>query len=169
MRPVPPPNENGFTSYLIKAGEHYSNNNYEAVSGNELAFEVIFDSTCIYTTKSTENASDINKLYGFSDCNTHHQVNSARVGWLWNGTAIELYGYCYADSNRISKLLGTAEINEVLKLSIAVSVSGYAFTYNDSTTNILRHCSDSVFTGYRLYPYFGGDETAPHDIHIQIR
>jgi hypothetical protein len=23
--------------------------------------------------------------------------------------------------------------------------------------------------GYRLYPYFGGDETAPHDITISIR
>jgi hypothetical protein len=23
--------------------------------------------------------------------------------------------------------------------------------------------------GYRLYPYFGGDETAPHDISIWVK
>lgn len=167
--PPPPPEENEFVTYSIKAGEHFSTNTYQAVSGKKMSFEAIFDSSCIYTTESNQNAGDINKLYGFSDCNTHHQVNSARVGWLWNGNAIELYGYCYADSNRVSKLLGTAEINEVLKFSIAVSSSQYIFTYNDSAINITRHCTDSVFTGYKLYPYFGGDETAPHDMHIQIR
>lgn len=165
----PDPSEKEFKTYIIKAGEHYSDGAYQTVKGRELSFEAIFDSTCIYKTKSKENSSDINKLYGFSDCNTLHHENSARVGWRWNGKNIELHGYCYTGNNRISKPIGTAEINEIIKLSITVSSLEYIFTYKGSKTAIGRYCGDSEFNGYRLYPYFGGDEPAPHDIVIRIR
>lgn len=32
-----------------------------------------------------------------------------------------------------------------------------------------RHCSDAVDTDYKLLPYLGGDEPAPHDIRIKIK
>jgi hypothetical protein len=31
-----------------------------------------------------------------------------------------------------------------------------------------RGCSGGSLASYQLYPYFGGDETAPHDITILI-
>ena len=31
-----------------------------------------------------------------------------------------------------------------------------------------RGCRDSSMTGYKLYPYFGGNKTAPHDIKIKV-
>jgi len=31
-----------------------------------------------------------------------------------------------------------------------------------------RESTTTMAEGYQLYPYFGGDETAPHDIFIWI-
>jgi hypothetical protein len=31
-----------------------------------------------------------------------------------------------------------------------------------------RHCTGSNYTRYKLFPYFGGDEVAPHRIKIKI-
>ena len=158
-----------FIEFVINKGEHFSNGSYKQFKGKELSFTAIFDSSCIYTTRSSENLGDINKLYGFSDCGTRHQENSARVGWVWNGRDIELFAYCYANGQRSSQLLGTARINELVQLSIAVTAEQYIFTYKDEKTHMQRHCNDPQASGYMLYPYFGGDETAPHDIRIRIR
>jgi hypothetical protein len=38
---------------------------------------------------------------------------------------------------------------------------------NGKTLFLPRHCS-GTYRRYRLYPYFGGDEVAPHDITIKI-
>jgi len=32
-----------------------------------------------------------------------------------------------------------------------------------------RASSTATAVGYKLYPYFGGDEAAPHDINIWIK
>ena len=168
-QPTPDSLQGNFTLYTIKAGEHYSNGTLSQASGKTLTFETIFDSSCIYETRSKQNEDDINKLYGFSDCNTLHHENSARVGWLWKDEAIKLYAYCYINKERKSQFLGTANIGDTIKLSIGVSAQEYTFTYKDITTTIGRYCNDPEINGYVLYPYFGGDETAPHDIHIRIR
>ena len=165
-----PEKETGFIEYLIPKGEHYSSNNtIQLVSGTGLHFKVKFDSSCIYTTISSENAGDINKLYGFSDCSTQHQENSARVGWVWNGKALELHAYCYANSVRKSKLLGTIAIGEIKELAIGISGNQYVFIYDGVVTTMDRYCSSASITGYQLYPYFGGDEVAPHDVRIYIK
>jgi hypothetical protein len=167
--PEPPKEEDLFTEYLIKKGHHYSNATSSEFSGNKLDFEVIFDSSATYTTTAKENAGDINKLYGFSDCNTLHQLNSARVGWVWNSNALELYAYCYVNGERESRFLGIAPVNEAIRLTIRLTPTDYIFSFQETDTKVARHCSDSNTTGYRLYPYFGGNETAPHDIRILIR
>lgn len=161
---------NGYKDYLIPANQHYAvNTGLEPMTKKELRFLALFDSSCIYTNRDPKNIYDINKLYGFSDCGTLHHENSARVGWLWNGKAIELHAYCYTDSLRNNKLLGTVAIGKPAELSMSVQANQYIFTYNGTQTTMPRHCNSSSINGYRLYPYFGGDETAPHDIHIYIK
>src|SRR5688500_5843243 len=96
----------GYKEYLIPANQHYAvNNAFQAVHEKEMRFIALFDSSCIYTSSNPKNVFDINKLYGFSDCGSLHHENSARVGWLWNGKAIELHAYCYSGSIRKSVLL----------------------------------------------------------------
>ena len=160
----------GYIEYLIPRNQHYATENgYKTVKKEQLRFMAVFDSSCIYTSQVRENQQDINKLYGFSDCGSGHSVNSARFGWLWNGSAIELYAYCYINGVRTSLLLDTVAIDQQNTLAIQVKAHQYIFECNGKTTAISRHCATGAIEGYQLYPYFGGDETAPHNIHIYIK
>lgn len=164
------PAGNQFVEYIIPKGQHYAaGNNFHLLEKKSLTFRARFDSSCMYTLSNAANAGDINKLYGFSDCGSNHQENSARFGWVWNGSAIELYAYCYADSKRSSKLLGTVAIGREIELGLTVEKAKYVFTVNGFKEYIQRSCSDDVSQSYQLFPYFGGDEVAPHDVHIFIK
>ena len=163
------PAESKYIEYVIPKGQHYAaGTNVRLLQKKLLAFKVRFDSSCIYKVKA-ENATDINKLYGFSDCGSSHQVNSARFGWVWNGSVIELYAYCYAESNRNSKFLGTVAIGREVELGLAVEPGKYVFTLNGFKEYMQRSCNDDTSESYQLFPYFGGDEVAPHDVRIFIK
>ncbi|MBD0352813.1 MAG: hypothetical protein ICV65_16845, partial [Flavisolibacter sp.] len=43
------------------------------------------------------------------------------------------------------------------------------FTINDERTAMPRLSTTPRAKGYLLYPYFGGDEVAPHDVTIRIK
>ncbi|MGI8584585.1 MAG: hypothetical protein ACR2KX_20540 [Chitinophagaceae bacterium] len=40
---------------------------------------------------------------------------------------------------------------------------------NGFTDSLLRTSTTVKANGFKLYPYFGGDETAPHNIYIWIK
>lgn len=163
--------ENGeFVSHVIKEGNHNSESNkIKIFSDSILNFTVVFDSTAIYKTSLPENQMDINKLYGFSDCGSQHHTNSARFGWRWNGKEIDILAYTYADGKRSHKLIGHAEIGKELKYSLAIKANKYVFKLNDITVTMDRSCDSGNAKGYLLYPYFGGDEPAPHTINVLIK
>jgi hypothetical protein len=161
---------NGYTEFLIPTGQHSATGNgLRVVKKAAMRFEVLFDSSCIYRNVIPENIYDINKLYGFSDCGSTHHQNSARVGWLWNGTAIELHAYCYVSGVRTSQLMGTLQPGRATQISISVQPKQYVFEWNGKKTVMNRSCESDKMEGYQLYPYFGGDETAPHDIRVFIK
>jgi hypothetical protein len=158
-----------YREYIILKGQHYaSGTNVGILDKRSLHFKVRFDSSCIYTLANASNAADINKLYGFSDCGSNHHENSARFGWVWNGKAIELYAYCYTESKRDSKLLASVAIGQEIELSLVAEPGKYVFTVGGKSETMKRSCS-SEEQAYKLYPYFGGDEVAPHDVRIFIR
>lgn len=160
----------GFSEFFIPAGAHYAQPNaYRPFSGPEIRFEGIFDSSAIYRNVAAGNQADINKLFGVSDGNDHHQVNSARFGWNWNGKQVEIYAYCYVNRVRTWKLLGTATIGQRCTYQLKAAGHHYEFDFNGHMIQMDRGVSDSLLTGYTLYPYFGGDEPAPHDIRIYLK
>lgn len=170
--PVPQPViSGGFKEYIIPKGAHAAlANNYQLVNKQAMRFVARFDSSCIYVSAEAKNAGDVNKLYGFSDCGSFHQENSARVGWVWNGRTIDLYAYCYAESVRSSRLLGTVAIGTPVELAIRPGNGQYVFEMNGVViTSMKRGCTTAGISGYQLYPYFGGDETAPQDVHIYLK
>ncbi len=165
-----PATENGYTVYLIKKGNHYcENNDNRSIHTKQLRFTALFDSSCMYTTTSEVNMDDINKLYGFSDCNSAHHINSARFGWRWNGRVIEIHAYCYLNGTRQSKFIGNVMLNTPASMNITVSGDQYIFELNGKTEIMQRNCSTEFADGYQLYPYFGGDEAAPHDVRVLIK
>lgn len=165
------PIANQFKTFRITRGQHYSDNaTYKPLSGlKSMLFTAIFDSTAIYYTASPQNQSDINKLYGFADNNQTHHAFSARIGWRWISNKLELLGYVYNDSLVSFSPIGYFPLNTELQCKIEISNSRYLIGVNSNTITMPRSSQGITATGYQLYPYFGGDETAPHDIYIQIR
>ena len=159
-----------YTKYVIKKGEHYSNLSiYKAIEITALNFTAKFDSSAIYTSKEKINQHDINKLYGFSDNNAHHHEVSARFGWNFTNSALHLYAYIYNEGKRSIIGLGTIPIGSEIKCSIKINEAKYIFKIDDKSTSIERSSITPKAKGYMLYPYFGGDETAPHDVFIAIK
>ncbi len=157
------------TQYTIRAGQHYCDQNTtKSVRVSQMNFTAKFDNSAIYTTIDSVNQYDINKLWGFSE-GLFHQTNSARIGWAYNNGALRLYGYVYKNSVRFSTEITTVSIGVENNCSIKLSGSNYIFTVNGISVTLPRASSTSTASGYQLYPYFGGDEVAPHDISIYIR
>lgn len=163
-------NASQYQQHLIKKGDHHSNlSTYKIVNTTELKFAVKFDSSAIYTSKEKDNQADVNKLYGFSDNNKHHHQYSARFGWSWLKEALHLYAYVYNDGKRSITDLGTLAIGEEAECSIKILPTKYIFAIGAKLQSIERTSTPDSANGYMLYPYFGGDEAAPHDVSIRIK
>ena len=158
-----------YTTYIIEAGQQFCTPNPQVVTtDSQLNFIAVFDSSCIYTTMNPSNQYDINKLYGFSDCETHHLENSARIGWRWNNDSLHIFAFVHNSGRIISKEITTVKINDDVRCNITCAENNYSFTANGKTVIIPRNCPGN-YNRYKLYPYFGGDETAPHTITIKIK
>ena len=161
---------NTFTTYTILAGEHYcEDNSYPYFTSPALYFTVQFDSSAIYTSSDPKNQYDENKLYGFSDNNSLHQQFSARFGWRWCNGELELSAYTYNNSVRSDKVLGAVAIGTENKCAIIIRGDHYDFVVNGVVTPVPRASKTEQAVGYKLLPYFGGDEVAPHNVNIKIR
>lgn len=158
-----------YTTYTIQQGNHYCDQNaIRSVRTSEMKFQAKFDQSAIYQTVDPGNQYDINKLWGFSE-GFSNQYNSARIGWSWNNEALRLYGYVYANGVRYSQEITTVQIGADNNCSIRVAGNTYIFTVNGTSISLPRGPSSASASGYQQYPYFGGDETAPHRITILIR
>lgn len=161
---------NQFVEYTIGQGKQYCDQNYYTSSAySEQKFVVRFDSSAIYQTAASSNQTDINKLFGFSDNNAQHHQYSARFGWRWSNNALRLFAYVYNDGIMSFKELGAVAIGADINCSIKVAGSNYIFTMGEQVTAMPRTSTTGQAIGYKLYPFFGGDETAPHPISIWIK
>ena len=56
---------NGYRIYTIKEGKHRSTYSYNTSRDTIFNWDIIFDSTAIYTSQDPGNQYDINKLIGY--------------------------------------------------------------------------------------------------------
>jgi hypothetical protein len=170
IQTVIPTVQSSMVEYLIKKGNQSCDNNpYQPVNMSELKFAVKFDSSAIYQTVDPGNQVDINKVYGFSDNNALHHLFSARFGWRWRNNELQVFGYIYNNGIMSFQQIGTAKIGEENNCSIKVASNKYIFTLNESTIEMPRASTTATAIGYKLYPFFGGTEMAPHDVHVWIQ
>jgi hypothetical protein len=162
-----------YTSYIeyeIPKGEHSTKQNtYKETEYSELRFLVKFDNSAVYTTINADNQLDVNKLYGFSDNNGKHHEFSARIGWRWSDGALRLFGYVYNNGVFDFKQIAAVSIGAEHECSIKVAGDQYIFSVDGHSIAMPRASTGLTAIGYKLFPYFGGDETAPHDIRIWIK
>lgn len=158
-----------FTKFTIRKGQQFCDQStYKPVEISEMKFNVRFDSSSIYQSVAPENQFDINKLYGFADNGMDHHQYSARIGWRWSEQALRLFAYVYNNGKVSSKELSVIAIGETVHCAIRISGFQYIFTVNDITEPLSRGSTSEKGKGYQLFPYFGGNEAAPHDINIWI-
>ena len=155
------------TKYLIRKGEHHATLSYIKTDLAKLNFRALFDSSAIYQTSLPSNQGDINKLYGVSDCESYHHTNSARFGWRWYNEKLEIWAYTYSGGKRDFALMDTVGFDAFNEYEIEFLEDKYVFRLNDKKLEMPRSCG-STAKGYKLFPYFGGDEAAPQDINILI-
>ena len=159
-----------FTQFFIPQGKHSCTESaLQSVNLNELKIVVHFDSSAIYRTSLPENQYDIHKLFGFSDNNAGHHQYSARIGWRWSDNALRLFAYVYNAGERQSAEIASVPIGTDVQCSIGVTEGSYLFTVNGKSVQLPRLSTTPAAKGYQLYPYFGGDEPAPHDVKIWIK
>ena len=158
-----------YSTYTIQKGAHYCDQNpVKTVALSEMKFMVKFDSSAIYQTELPENQYAVNKLWGFSEGTSNH-YNSARIGWSWTDDALRLYGYAYVSGELHYQEITSVAIGTEISCSIKLAADTYLFTVNGVSASLPRSLSGAQANGYQQYPYFGGNETAPHLITILIK
>ncbi len=169
-----------YETFTIKAGKHGSGLKTTQLYHEYLVFDVIFDETAIYETQDPNNQADVNKLFGFSDCNSNHVENSARFGWRWYEDELQILGFVHFNGDIEILELGSVELNKSYRYEMYLGDDEYFFRVIGVTDEqrdfvggvaSMRRSGSVCNVGYyyRLWPYFGGDETAPHDIKIHMR
>jgi hypothetical protein len=164
-------------SALIKSGRHRSTISLPQLYINKkhLSYSIKFLDSCEYKLPD-KNKWDINKLFGLS-FGLHHN-NSARFGWRWNEEklAIEVLAYVYIDGKRMREWdsdihIADIKLNSTILIDLSVSDDSYSFKIIDGDNTYIREISHGgvTFWGYKLFPYFGGNLTAPHNIIIEYR
>lgn len=162
--------EDGFVKYIIAAGKQKPIPNPLFFFDREnLQFIVHFDSSAIYVNEGKKDRRDINKLYGFSDNFSMHHRYSARFGWRWLNDSLQLTAYCYNNGMRSFKEITNISLNSFDTCEIKVSGNEYIFSVNGKSMSMPRSAKGKNAVGYKLFPYFGGNESAPHEIHIYIK
>lgn len=160
----------GFEVFTIQKGNQNSVVRNEDFTSQGIEVTVIFDESAIYTFEDANDQSDINKLIGFSDCDRFHQLESARIGWRWFNDELQILTYVYNDGDLSFKLMGSVPLNTTIALSIVIQDDHYVFSGDQlSTLTIPRasDCSDGV--NYWLWPFFGGNQSAPQEVTIQVK
>lgn len=162
-----------FIEYKIFAGEHSTEHSLSEIEHEWISYDVIFDESASYYTLDPNNQADINKLFGFADCNSNHEENSIRFGWRWFNERLEILAYQHFDGEITWEYIGSVELNVPYRYSIYLFDDRYELevvdisNMNTIMTRSSKVCNKGVY--YQLWPYFGGDETAPQDISIFMR
>ena len=168
----------GVKTYHIKKGKHFAGGlHFGFTFKKSVKFRASFAESCLYDLKTVDNY-DINKLFGFSTTWFHHK-QSARVGWrCLDGEHIQLLTYSYNDSKRAieeADLLGEVVPNQWFTCEIIDLEDSYEyrFSYEFDTekrfiTGRDKKQSDWFLFHYLLFPYFGGNCTAPQDMKIYL-
>lgn len=155
-------------SYKIKKNSHYSTCTFPRFTFNsKFNFTLIFTNSCKYDHINSDS-DDWNKAYGFSDSWSFHHNNSARIGWRYRNNRIELCTYVYMGKQRLVFPITTTKINTLVQCSIEVDTNSYLFTVNGIIHRVPRTPNRIGGLKYMLKPYFGGNNSAPHDITILL-
>lgn len=162
--------DTGFEIFTISQGSHNSIVRNEPFTGTGIKVTAIFDESAMYELEVVSDQADINKLVGFSDCHQDHQSESARIGWRWYEDELQLLAYTYREGQLSFELMGAVPFDKEINLQILIEGDTYKYT-GSGLKSITMERTPNCETGenYWLWPYFGGDQPAPHEVTIRLK
>lgn len=162
--------ETGFEIFTIPTDGHSSILRNEPFTGTGINITVIFDESAMYELDVANDQADINKLIGFSDCHQDHQSESARIGWRWYEDELQLLAYTYREGQLSFELMGSVPFDQEIDLQILINGDTYEYS-GDGLSAITMDRTQNCETGdnYWLWPYFGGNQPAPHEVTIKLK
>lgn len=143
----------------------------EMIDSHTMKMRVMFWDNCLYRLEPPHD-KDINKLFGVGFGN--HMKYSARFGWNSSGEQIDIYAYVRHKGKANWRHLTSCSPNESVTLSLTIYYGKYAFSaIKPSGENAVITMPRTAhwlyrWMPYRLYPYFGGEKTAPHSMTLQL-
>ena len=158
--------------FTIKEGKHYSDNRFHKavhlLRTKTISYDVTFTESCKYQLGSPDQL-DINKLFGYSNCIDPH-IESTRVGWRWNGEKIAIFAYLYRDGARSDYHIKDIEcgVEYTIQLERIEGHDIFKILRAGAVVAVEVFERKPSLFAWSLWPYFGGNQTAPHDIHIQL-
>ena len=154
-------------TFVIKEGKHRSTRAINYDKDTVFGWNVEFDSSAIYKTVDSLNQYDVNKLIGWSDCGDDHIESSIRFGWRWTDS-LEIHWFKHENGQFSFAKITNVSLCEPHDYYLHIHNWDYEMRVDGVKVFIPRNCVNHK-RKYQLYPYFGGDETAPHDIKIKIK
>lgn len=152
--------------HTIKKGEHTSTNRcIRLVGSGQIRLNFFVDQSWLYDEKAPGFQSGWNKLIGIADGFNQHK-NSVRIGWRCIENKIYLCSYCYVNGERIISDMFEAPMGWNSG-SVSITDNNYRVLINNTVLNVER-TAKSPFK-IMLYPYFGGNSTAPHEMEFRFR
>jgi hypothetical protein len=152
----------GLRVHLVKLGKKHD---------RRVAFKVNFPQSVIYTTSNPANQSDANKVMGISVGRIHE--DSIRLGWTWDPKAnkVQLRFYAYYNAQRQITDLIQVPLDQWVDVEIKMNDSGMSVRAGSAFVEkqVPLGWKGLTTTAILRTAYFGGDETAPHDIIVKVK
>lgn len=151
----------GRETYVIHEGKHYSNG-VKVYNADNITFRVYIDESWVY-----EPDAHWNKLIGFSESISPHN-NSLRIGWRCSDERIVFGLYAYVDSDPV-RIRGERSYKPGTWIEGSVFRSYNTYHVWIGGEHFYTPAVEGKKTLSTLYPYFGGERTAPHNIMFHFR
>jgi len=133
-------------------------------------FTVEFDKACLYHLDGADTL-DINKLFGIGNGINHHN-NSVRIGWRCvDNQNIELVTYLYINKIRQEEII-LSVIKPEEKVMCQILFIDKQVIITTTSINVTKTAVLDVkkqLFGFLLWPYFGGNNTAPREMKIELK
>jgi hypothetical protein len=169
----------GDADFWIRAGAHEGSPQcirdicLQTAVDRTLAYQILFPAGADYRTALAQNQLDWNKAPGFTTMRIHW--NSIRLGWRWlpNESKMELGFYGYLRGKRIERPLAKVDLGQWTDVEVRMHKGGLAVQVGSARYEEAQSLGFSALfptpTAVLETVYFGGDETAPHDIPVRVR
>ncbi len=168
-------NKSSLKTYRVKKGKNHFSPKIFDFNNRELNFEFELDASCLYDLKDVNNKTFVSKIIGLSDCNViHHSRAGIYLGFqpVFNELGLhtgsfEIYSYWRNEGKFQFEVIDTIRANTRHTARLRID-KNYIWNFDGKVyiEKRVKKCNKGIH--YRFGSYFGGTETAPHNMKLKL-